>query len=316
MSETQVVEQPQNGEPVSIEDLQRMLGEATAGRDAAARERETERSARLRAEQERDTERNARLLTETERDTNAGRIVNEAEQRYNAQKDAVKSGIEAQEGIAASAEDAFARHLEIGDHKAAAATQRQLASAEAKLTQLRAQQEYLEGNKEKLVPPAVKPETRQTQPLTRPSGDALSQIVPDVMPSERTFLEGRPQFLTDPNYQQSVFDASRIAARKHPRGSEGYIQEIARVLGEESTQEPVRQPSPRQPSADLTPQRRAAPGQQPQGARQSFELSRDEAEAANDLFGHPNQDNYIENEAARFKYYYDMKQRRIAAGRG
>lgn len=314
-----VIEQPgQSGTETQVteDDLRRMLADANKQRDDVTRERDVERAARTNAESLVTAERNARLLTEHERDANAGRVLSEAEQKYNAQKDAVKSGIAAQTGIATQAEDALARHMEVGDHKAAAASQRQLASAEAELNALRRQEAYLETNKEKFVQPVVKPPVREVR--AAPQADRLNEVVSDLLPTERKWLETRPQFLTDPNYQVSVFDASRIASRKFARGSDPYIKEIERILGESAEASPS-PPAPaptreRAPSADIAPQRRAAPGQQPQGS-QEWTLTPEMVEAADGIYGQLNSDNYISDKAERYKHYHNMRMKQVAAGR-
>lgn len=302
---------------VTVEDLQRMLDDVNAKNQTLERERDTERTARIQTQQERDAERTARLITERERDTNADRAVSEAEQRYNAQKDAVKSGIAAQKERVGMAEEAYARHAEAGDWKAAATAQRQMAEAAARLTGLETQQEYLETNKERLVPPATKPESREIRTTSAP-GDRLSELVKDAMPTERAWIEKHPKFFDDPTYRDQVYAASNIASKRHVRGTDDYIREISRIMGETDETAPRRDPPQRAPSADLTPQRRSAPGNAPQGSSQEWKLTADEVEVADGLYGNANvgpEGGYIADPGARYKKYYDLKELQRSRGR-
>ena len=320
MSET--VEQPgQTGEQVSEDDLRRMLADTRSRLDAITRERDTERSTRVTTEQERDAERSARLVTEQERDGNAARIVTEAEQRWAAQKDAVTAGIAAQKDRLQAAEESYARYAEAGEWKQAGASQRQIAEAAAKLTNLEAQHEYLETNKEKLVPPAPKPERREVQTQT----DRYAQFINGrIEPAEREWLDRRPNFVADPGYRTQVFGASQIATGKgHQRGTEAYFREMEKILGEGAQQQTQAEPSRREdaspqteraPSADLAPQRRASPGQSPSGGRE-IKLTADQAEVADGLYGQPNSADYIADQGERYRHYWENMEKRRAQGR-
>ncbi len=317
MSET--LEQPGNEQHVTEEDLRQMLATSTRERDEAIRERDAERQRANQTDAQVIAERNARLLTEQERDVNAGKVVSEAEQKYNAQKEAVKSGITAHEGMLKSAKQNYARHAEMGDWTAAGEAQADIAAAAAELTALRRQENYLETNREKFVQPVVKVAPREVRAAPVAQTDRLNEIITDLLPTERVWLEKRPKFLSDPNYQTSVFDASRLANRKFPRGSEGYIQEIERILGEASEpttqQQPAARPQERAMSADIAPQRRVAPGREVQGS-QEWKLTPDQVEIADGMYGQPNQvDTFIADPAARYKHYYDNRQKLIASGR-
>lgn len=312
-----------NQTQVTEDDLRRMLDEVRKEKDDLTRERDTERSTRYQTQQELEQERAARFVTEQERDGHAARVVNEAEHRYNAQKEAVKNGIEAQKERATTAEEAYARHAETGEWKLAAAAQKQMAEATARLTNLEAQHEYLETHKDTLVPPVTRQETRQVQQRPPAFGnDRISQIVGgDLVSGERAWLEKRPKFIDDVSYQRQVFGASQLAAGKgYSRGSEPYFKEMERILGEgetESRQTESRQTEPRQeraPSADIAPQRRASPGQDVRGSRE-IRLTADQAEVADGLYGNPNGSDYISDPAERYKKYYDNLERRRAAGR-
>lgn len=304
------------GEPVSHEDLQRMLEESRGQIANLTRERDTERSTRVLTEQERDAERANRVITEQQRDEQAGRVVTEAEARYAAQREAVKSGIAANEGVLSAAEDSYARHAESGDWKAAATAQRQIAEAAAKLTNLRGQQEYLEANKARLVPQAPAP--RREQPQQAATTDRLSQLVDGKLePGEREWLNQRPKFLDDAGYRAQVFSASGVAVAKgYARGSQPYFREIERIIGEEQPRQETQQQQrqERGPSADLPPQRRASPGQNPTGGRE-WNLTADEAEIADGIYGDPNQSNHIADKGERYKHYWDMKEYQKAKGR-
>ena len=318
---SEVMEQPgETGgaeQQVTEDDLRRMLADANKERDDIARERDNERVARRNAESLVSAERDARLLTEQERDAQAGRVVSESEQKYNAQRESVKSGIAAHEGLLKSAKQAYARQAELGDWAAAGEAQADMASATAELNALRRQENYLELNKDKFVQAAVKTPSREVRAAPSPPTDKFDSVVTDLLPTERAWLEKRPQFLSDPNYQVSVFDASRIASRKFARGSDGYIKEIERILGEapETTaqQAPARQE--RGMSADIAPQRRVAPGRDVQGS-QEWKLTPDQVEMADGMYGQVNQpDTYIADPAVRYKHYYDNRQKLIASGR-
>jgi len=318
MSDVQEPVQPDTTNQVTVEDLQRMLDDMKSERETLLRERDTERTARIQTQQERDAERTARLITEKERDTNADRVVSEAEQRYNAQKDAVKNGIAAQKERVAMAEDAYARHAEAGDWKAAATAQRQMAEAAAKLTNLETQHEYLETNKERLVPPAQKPEPREIRVPPQAPTDRLSELVKDAMPSERAWIEKHPKFFDDANYRDQVYAASNLASKRYVRGTDDYIREIGRIMGDTEDAPRREAPLPRQeraPSADIAPQRRSAPGNAPQGGGQEFRLTADEAEVADGLYGNPNADGYIADPGERYRHYHTMKELQRSRGR-
>lgn len=306
------------GQPVTVEDLQRMLDEQRGRTAEVERERDTERSTRIQTEAERDAERAARLVTETERDGHAARIGTEAEQRWAAERDAAKNGIDAQKSTLTSAKQAYARHAEEGNWSAAADAQEVMVQAGARLAQLEAKAEFLDTNKERLVAPPPKTESREVRPAAPPT-DRIGQLVRDVLPAERTWIEKRPKFLDDAGYRAQVFDASNFASKRFTRGTDGYFREIERVLGESETQSPRPSASAnghdRAPSADLAPQRRASPGQQPQGGGQEWRLSADEAEIADGLYGQQNQPDYIADQPTRYRHYWEMKEKLRQSGR-
>lgn len=301
---------------VTVDDLQRMLDDVKKEKETVERERDTERSSRFQTQQELEAERAARLVTEQERDGATARVVNEAEQRYNVQKDAVKTGIESQKERVSTAEEAYARHAEVGEWKLAAAAQRQMAEAAARLTNLEAQHDYLETNKERFVPPpAPKTETRQT-PRQPAYSDRISQIVGgELVGGERAWLERRPKFIEDSSYRSQVFGASQLAAGKgYARGSEPYFKEMERILGEGEAPQQQEQRQTRQPSADIAPQRRASPGGDVQGTRE-IRLSADQAEVADGLYGQPNSLDYIPDQGERYRKYFENLERRRSSGR-
>lgn len=322
MSDVLEQDQETTDTQVTVDDLQKMLEDVRREKETVERERDTERSTRFQTQQELEAERAARLVTEQERDGATARVVTEAEQRYNMQKESVKTGIETQRERVATAEEAYARHAETGEWKAAAAAQRLMSEASAKLANLEAQQEYLETNKEKLVPPPpTKAEVQQREQArmqrVAPS-DRISQIVGDLVGGERAWLEKRPKFVDDPSYQRQVFGASTLATgRGYSRGSDPYFKEMERILGEgEETparQEP-RQTQTRQPSADIAPQRRAVPGGDVQGTRE-VRLTPDEAEVADGMYGQPNSPDYIPERDKRYLKYHENKERLRLAGR-
>ncbi len=315
---SEVIEQP-SGDPVTEDDLRRMLAEARTQTATLEKERDTERNNRFRTQQELDTERAGRVTAEAERDTNATRAMSEAEQRYNAQKDSVLSGIAAQKTVAETAEEAYARHAEAGDWKEAAKAQRQMSEAAAKLDRLEAQRDFLETNKDKFT---AQPVVQRAETRPQPSGDPITQLVKDVLPAERQWLEKRPNFVHDAQYRGRVFTASNFAVNSgFARGSEAYFKEVERVLGEtpevraETRQETRQEPQQdRAPSSDLAPQRRPAPGQNASGGRE-IRLTADQAEVADGLYGQPNSPDYIADQGERYRHYHANLEKRRAAGR-
>lgn len=291
-----VIESPTNGNAVTQDDLQRMLDE-TRGKLSVV-------------EQERDSERVARIVTEQDRDQHATRAASEIEGRYRAQIDAVKGSIAATEALVTNAEDAYARHAELGDWKAAAKAQREMADATAKLHTYKQQSDFLETNKERLVTPAA----RTAQPAPR-SGDRIADLVGGPLaPGEREWLSKREtKFVGDERYRAKVFNASNfVTADGHQRGSPQYFREMERILGEEAEEQPRQ--IERAPSSDLTPQRRAAPGREPSGGRH-ITLTADQREVADGLYGQPNSDEYIADEAKRYEHYHNNLERMRASGR-
>jgi hypothetical protein len=309
MSEALTTE-PTGGNPVTEADLQKMLDDMRAEKETLAKERDTLASRASRAEQERDAERARAATAETERDANGQRYVTAEEQRYNAQRESVKNAIASQEQTAAAAEEELARQMEAGDHRAAAAAQRKLAQAESALTNLRNQDQYLETNKEILIPKAPAPPARVETRQVEPTGRYGQFIKGNIEPSEVEWLDRRPKFGEDPRYREKVFGASRLAATEHPRGTPGYFREMERILGEtaEVRETPAAATPTRQQSADLAPQRRASPGGAPAGTVE-MRLTADEAEVANGLYGNPDSEDYLPNQVDRFKKYWTNKQR-------
>lgn len=314
------------GSPVTVEDLRRMLDEGKAERDNLVRERDTERNGRSQAEQRAEAERQARIVTENERDGHAQRVVNEAEHRYNAQREAVRNGISVLEGAVAQAEEAYARSAEAGDWGAAAKAQRHMAESAARLTNLQAQSEYLDSNKERLVPPVQVAPRRDIpqQPQQRPpAGDRYAEFIKGhIEPSERKWLDQRPKFFENPSYRGEIFAASQLAtARGHQRGGDAYFKEMSKILGEDGGGGEIHptngraQTRERNLSSDLAPQRRSSPGAQPSGGGREIRLSADECEVADGLYGQSNNDDFIPDQAKRYQHYFDMKQKRIQSGR-
>lgn len=316
MSEALEHQQAPGGEPVTEDDLRRMLADMRTQNETLTKERDTERSGRMTALERAEAERAARLTTEVERDGHAARITTDGEQLWTARRDAVKASIAVQESAVSAAEEAYARNAEAGDHAAAAKAQRQMAEAAAKLVNLQSQSEYLETNKEKLIPAA--PVQRREAAVQQPTGDRYSQFISGrIEASEREWLDAHPKFMEDPRYRAEVFAASTLStARGNARGTQAYIREMNKILGEDA-QEPTRE-TPRQQdrslSSDLAPQRRAAPGQQPAGGTEK-RLSAEEAEVADGFYGNPNSDDYIPEQAKRYEHYWDMRERRRQAGR-
>ena len=64
----------------------------------------------------------------------------------------------------------------------------------------------------------------------------------------------------------------------------------------------------------LAPQRRASPGQSPSGGR-DINLTADQAEVADGLYGQPNSADYIADQGERYRHYWENMEKRRAQGR-
>ncbi|HWG71256.1 MAG TPA: hypothetical protein VN692_17700 [Steroidobacteraceae bacterium] len=295
MSDTIIEEKPDDKDAVSVDDLKRMLEESRGRLTSLERERDEERATRLVAEQERDTA--------------AGRAVSETEQRWIAQKQAVEGTIAAAEAEADRAEREYAAAAESGDWAAAAKAQRALAGAESRAIQSRSQKDFLEQNKARLT---QAPE----MPRSQSSADKYGAVVKDLRPSEREWLDQRPQFMSDTRYRARVFGASQIAdGEGHARGSPEYFRRIEDLLGEgqQETREAPRAQE-RALSADVAPQRRAAPGAAASGGRE-IRLTADQVEVADGLYGNPASPDYIADPGERYRKYHGNLERMRATGR-
>jgi hypothetical protein len=299
MSDTELKETAEApSEEIGVEHLRKMLDDARA----AGAERDRQLAA----------EREARSRVERERDELAGHAGNAAEQQYLAQVREVEAAARAASTAIDQAEDAYAQALEAGDHRAAAKAQRTMTEATTQLAETRARKGWLEQNKERIVAPPV---------VQRADSDPYRAIVADLRPDERSWLEGRPKFLTDTNYRNQVFGASAIAnGRGYARGSEPYFREMERILGEgevdpgERGREREPEPRGRQMSADVAPARRSAPGREPAGRRE-VNLTGDQKDAADALYGRVGSADYIADAAERYKHY-DDNLRKVMAREG
>lgn len=313
------------GDVANEDDVRRTLQELQRKHTDTERELATERAKRATLESTLTSEQIARTTAEADRDTHAARVSTEAELRWNAEKSQATTAMASAEQAIAGAEEDYARHAELGEWKDAAKAQRALAEHTSELHMLRQKQQWLDNNKEKLVPKpqprVVEQPRRQVEQPHTPSHRYAEHIGGDLVGGEEAWLDARPQFQSDPNYRADVFNASGVAARKHARGTEPYFREIERILGEEGQQQtqedPPRgqqRPAPRQSqSADLPASRRAGPGENPAGARGEVRLSADEVEVADGLYGDPNSDWYIAETGKRYSHYAEMKARK--AGR-
>lgn len=293
MSDTAELKEHTTEEPsVTIEEVQRMLEASREETEALRRERDEERISRRRTEQERDTA--------------AGHAQTEAERRYMAEVQSASEAVAAATAEADRAEDAYAAAMEVGDFKAAAKAQRAMAEATNRHGQQTARKQWLDANKESL--------TRAPVPQRQSSGDDLDQLFPGVqlLAEERTFLRARPEVVTNENYRRRLVSASSLAETEgNRRGSQSYFDRISELLGENKQQSAEREgPAPRErgASADLAPARRSVPGQPPAGSRE-IRLSADQREVADALYGNPAGDNYIADEAQRYKHYSDNLQK-------
>jgi hypothetical protein len=331
MSDVLDHQQENRGEPAGADDVERMLTELRRDRDAAILERDTERNQRLSLQDRLRTESEARSTAEQQRDDKEVSLVNAAEQRFNAEKNAASSGLTAQKSALVAAKDAYARHAEAGEWKEAADAQERIADATARVHSHEQKLEWLDSNKEKLVPKASpqearQPPARQAPPPPPPATGRYGHLVNGgLVGGEEAWLDKRPRFTTDENYRTDVFNASVIASRKFPRGSADNLAEIERILGEsqeparrdpqERDPPPARQHQDRAPSADLPASRRAGPGHEPAGSARAVRLTENEVEVADGMYGQPNSDNYIADPGERYKHYWENKQKLIASGR-
>lgn len=317
MSET--IDQDANGsgggDVANEDDVRRTLQELQRKQTDTERELASERARRVTLESTLTSEQIARTTAEADRDTHAARVVNEAELRWNAEKGQATTAIASTEQAISAAEEDYARHAELGDWKEAAKAQRAMAEQASELHTLKQKQQWLDNNKEKLVPKLAARSTEQPQRVAEApprSSHKYANHVGDLVGGEEAWLDARPQFQNDATYRQDVMNASGIAARKHTRGTEPYFREIERILGEEGEQpDPRQQRQARQgQSADLAPSRRSGPGQQPAGSQQEWHLTEDEKEMADGMYGNPNSITgwYEPSAPKRYKRYYDNMQ--------
>jgi hypothetical protein len=300
MSETIIEDRQSGGEDVSTADLQRMLDEA--------RNRETE------LQRERDDALGRVRHVERERDSAAESVLGEAERRYSAETSAVTSALTAAQSDADRAEEAYVRAMESNDWAAAGKAQRAMSEAAARHTNLNSKKEFLEANKDRLIRSSEPP---KATPRESSGGDKYQQVVGDLHPAERRWLDARPNFLTDTKYRAKIIGASQIAAAEHERGTPEYFREIERVIGETgdgATEAPPARRADRNASADVAPQRRASPGTAPQGSRE-IRLTADQAEVADSLYGNSSSPDYIADQGERYKKYAANLERMRASGR-
>ena len=310
-------------EPVTVEDLQRMLDEANNRNKNLEQERDSYKTRARNLEGELDGERVARTVAEEQ---HAARAKSDAERRWDAQKEAIKNGVQLQEGNLKAAKADYSRFAAEGDWDQAAEAQERMAQSAAELTSLRSQDRYLDSNKEQLVAPprAATPPA----PARRTDDPYASVIGGNIHQAEREWLDQRPQFLSDPDYREQVFAASNLAAKRFPRGAPAYIKEMNRLMGEETEEPPStrqnggrdpaagREPPARSMSGDLPPQRRAGPGQEPTQGVVRAKLTQDQAEVADALFGDPNKpEMYIADPGARYGRYAERLRQLRDAGR-
>lgn len=316
---------PGGDAPADEGDVRRMLHELQRKHTDTERELASERNRRTTLESTLTSEQIARTTAEAERDNHAARVTTEAELRWNAEKGQATTAIASAEQALSAAEEDYARHAELGEWKDAAKAQREMAQQTTELHALQQKQQWLDNNKERLVPKqAPKPEQprRAAEPAPRPN-HKYAEHVGDLIGGEEAWLDNRPQFQSDPNYRQDVMNASAVAGRKHQRGTEPYLREIERILGEEGqqqdaqdnhqTRQPAKPAARSNQSPDLPASRRSGPGEPPAGARGEVRLSADEVEVADGLYGDPNSDWYIGDTAKRYSHYAAMRERK--AGR-
>lgn len=288
MSET-IIEIPTSGEPINTADLERMLEESRKRESTLERERDQERDSRRRVEQERDNATTA--------------VQSAAQQRYTAEVSATEMALAAAKSASEHAKAALRTALEAGDFAAVADAQEAIADAATERSQAVARKNWLDSNKEQLTQAAPPPRTETSKPTGK-----YAQYVGDLRDSEAQWLDARPEFVDNPKYRSKVFGASQLAGADYERGTPDYFRRMEEILGEsDAPREPVR-PAARQQSADLPAGGHRAPGA-PQSGGREVRLSADEAEIADALYGNPSGDNYIADQAARYKHYHANKER-------
>ena len=222
-------------EHASTEDVARTLSELrrTAERVPDLESQlKAERARRLNLESNLDGERVARTTAEIERDQATTRVVSEAESRWAAEKSAAEAAIVSREQALEQAVEDFTRHSELGDWKEAGKAQRAIAEATAEKHAALSRVSWLESNKERIIPKAPT-RTEVERPAARPSHKYAHIITNELVGGEEAWIDSRPKIISDPAYRQTVFDASNLASRRFERGSEPYLREIERILGED-----------------------------------------------------------------------------------
>lgn len=313
----------EGGEVASAEDIKRTLQELQRKHTDTEQELAAERAARRTLETNLHGEQAARTTAESERDSHAARVTTEAEGRWTAEKAQVMTAIAAADKDLDAAEEEYARHSELGDWKEAAKVQRRSHTKAAELHSLKERSAWLDNNKDRIIPKVAPVTTRveQTRPAAPVSEGPVHKysehVTGALVGGEEAFLDARPQFRTDTGYRKQLLAASGFAAEKYTRGSEPYLREIERILGEEPRQESTdRTPAPRQPparsqSADLPASRRAGPGESPAGGRGEIHLTAEEVDIADAMFGDVNQEGfYIADRGKRLEHYHTMKLRK------
>jgi hypothetical protein len=223
-------------EPASHEDVERTLKELRRTADRVPdleSQLKAERARRLSLENNLDGERVARTTAEIQRDEATNRVISEAEQRWNAEKSAAEAAIAAKEQALEQAVEEFTRHSELGDWKEAGKAQRAIAEHTAQKLAAEHRVQYLETNKERIVPKAPPTRTATERPPGRPSHKYGDIITNELVGGEEAWIDARPRILTDQAYRQTVFDASNLASRRYERGSDQYLREIERIIGED-----------------------------------------------------------------------------------
>ncbi len=319
MSETLENQGGVSVEVATEDDVKRTLRELQGRNAELEREVNAERARRQSLETNLDGERVARTTAELQRDEHASRVVSEAEGRWNAEKNATEAAIAARLQAVQAAQDDFATHSEMGEWNKAAEAQAAIAEATAELYNERQKLKYLETNKDRIVPQAprrTETPARVEQPTT--THRYARFINGPLVGGEEAFLDARPRFQTDETYRKHLFAASEMANTKFARGSEPYLREIERILGEELTDagdggQQRDTPPPRQQtrtqSADLPASRRSEPGRAPAGSQVEIRLTPEQVEMADGMYGNPNDPNwYIADPKERYtRYAANMK---------
>lgn len=227
---------------------------ASPAADAGARVSDAE-LADLRAQLQRktDTEEALRRRNDTlERERNDAhrRISSEVDQRFNAEEQAIESGMAAASADAERLEEQITDHNEKGEFREATKLTRELATAQTRIDGFAWRREQIKSVKERAKAEAA---TAGQDPLAR-YGAPNSPT--------RRWIDAHPKFLSDDLYHHDVVGAHKRALRDgHDEGSDEYFAFIERAIGErkdKTTEAPIRKTAPEPEPEEEAPMSDAA----------------------------------------------------------